>query len=263
MAAFFHDNSGQKEHYRRLVSGRLATKNMFSCGYYERFDPFIFEQKPFLKAVYDDIFKEWFPSPVDSILDIGCGTCLYWPVLKNYSRSITGVDSSAEMLGAASGLIRKMGWDNARLIQYDGLRMDFPESSFDAIVCLDLLHHVSDLKQMLPQISRFLKPGGRLFILEPNALNPLIFIAHFIPAEERRAIMRNFAPNFRRLLSPYFKDIRIKYDFLIMSSGSDTGLRLTRRIGRLLTAFFPPFKYLGFRMILSMHKPDNIKKHAD
>lgn len=263
MAAFFRDNLGQKEHYRRMVNGRRPTKNLFSCGYYERFDPFIFEQKPFLRSVYDDIFKEWFPSRVDSILDIGCGTCLYWPVLKNYSRSITGVDSSAEMLSAASGLIRKMGWDSVKLVQYDGYRLDFPEGSFDAIVCVDLLHHVSHLEQMLPQIFYLLKPGGRLFILEPNALNPLIFVAHLIPAEERRAITRNFAFKFRRLLSPYFQDIQIRYDFLIMSVSSESGLRMVRKIGRLLTAFFPPFRYLGFRMMLSMRKPNNIKKYAD
>lgn len=262
MASFFPTTEEQDRHYRRVISGRRPTTKLFSCGYHERFDPFMLERKPFLAEVYEKIFAEWFPRPVEAVLDIGCGTGLYWPILQRHCQTITGIDASPAMLEEAHRLVQKMGWRNVNLVQYDGHSLSYPDESFDVVLCMDVLHHIPDLNGVLPQLHRVLKLGGRLVALEPNVMNPLIFIAHLIPAEERHAITRNFAPRLRQFLSPYFDEIEFRYDFLVMSIETEIQLRMVSRVGTWLSDIFPPFRHLGFRLNLSARRRSDVRPRS-
>src|SRR3989442_1233368 len=41
-----------------------------------------------------------------------------------------------------------------------GEQLPYPDESFDAVVCLDVLEHVSDVESVLGEVRRVLKPGG-------------------------------------------------------------------------------------------------------
>lgn len=58
-------------------------------------------------------------------------------------------------------------------LQADCEQTQFPENSFDAILCSGMLHHL-DLSYALPELRRILKPGGSVFALEALDYNPVI-----------------------------------------------------------------------------------------
>lgn len=49
----------------------------------------------------------------------------------------------------------------------DGAKLPFPDDSFDAVFCLEVLEHVPEPAMVMQEISRVLKPGGRAWISMP------------------------------------------------------------------------------------------------
>jgi len=47
-------------------------------------------------------------------------------------------------------------------------RLPWPDASMDAITCMQLVEHLRDLKPMLEEIARLLKPAGRVFFETPH-----------------------------------------------------------------------------------------------
>lgn len=62
------------------------------------------------------------------------------------------------------------GWDYSGLDTVANLRhLPFPGSSFDAAVCIQTLEHVDDPFQVIGEVGRVLKPGGRFYLSAPQA----------------------------------------------------------------------------------------------
>jgi SAM-dependent methyltransferase len=49
----------------------------------------------------------------------------------------------------------------------DGLKIPFPAESYDAILLLDVFHHLPDVKEFLQEAVRTLVVGGRIIMIEP------------------------------------------------------------------------------------------------
>ena len=250
---FFQDNISQDKHYKHLVEKRLPQRSIFTAGYYERFDPFLLDNKPFMVEVYNEIFSQFFHESARNLLDVGCGTGLYWPVLSKYCDHIIGVDFSETMIAEARRLIEVKSLKNVKAFVQNGEKLDFPAGSFDTILCMDVLHHIPDIKSAIRNFHYLLKPGGRLLAVEPNTCNPLMFIVHLIPREERLAIIRNYAPVLRKLFSPYFKNIRFHYINYIASAASENQLKRLKLLGKFLTAV-PFLRTLCLRQIIIMER---------
>lgn len=61
-------------------------------------------------------------------------------------------------------------WDYTGLDSIGDLReLPFPDQSFDAAVCVQTLEHVNDPFQVIAEIGRVLKPGGRFYLSAPMA----------------------------------------------------------------------------------------------
>ncbi|MFN2256764.1 MAG: class I SAM-dependent methyltransferase [Candidatus Promineifilaceae bacterium] len=61
-------------------------------------------------------------------------------------------------------------WDYSGLDTVGDLReIPFPDDSFDAAVCVQTLEHVNDPFQVIGEIGRVLKPGGRFYLSAPQA----------------------------------------------------------------------------------------------
>jgi len=68
-------------------------------------------------------------------------------------------------------------WDNDRLdIVSDITTISVPDTSFDAILCTEVLEHVPDAVAALNEFTRILKPGGNLLVTAPFAS-----LTHFAP----------------------------------------------------------------------------------
>ena len=62
---------------------------------------------------------------------------------------------------------------NTRFVQGDCEATELPDDTFDTIICCGMLHHL-DLEIAFTELSRILKPGGRILCVEALANNPLI-----------------------------------------------------------------------------------------
>ncbi|MBF0611807.1 MAG: class I SAM-dependent methyltransferase [Magnetococcales bacterium] len=99
-------------------------------------------------------------SPKDvSILDLPVGTGrMSFTLLKEGFTRVTGADYSPQMLTAAA---QRCGAD-LTLNRQDAMSTDWPDATFDIIICLRFTFHTEDIQKLLIEFHRLLKPGGRL-----------------------------------------------------------------------------------------------------
>ena len=61
-------------------------------------------------------------------------------------------------------------WDTTKIdIRSDIANIPQPDSSFDAVVCTEVLEHVPEPTKALEEFTRLLKPGGKLILTAPFA----------------------------------------------------------------------------------------------
>jgi SAM-dependent methyltransferase len=61
-------------------------------------------------------------------------------------------------------------WNYSRLDAIcDLARLAFPANTFDGVLCTQVLEHVPEPQQVLREIARVLKPGGRVFLSAPQS----------------------------------------------------------------------------------------------
>lgn len=93
------------------------------------------------------------------VLDIGCGGKPYKRLFHDPMN-----DVYAEGVTAWTGLdMRPVGE-----IVADVCAIPLEDATFDTVLCVDTLSYVFDLQAAFSEMVRVLKPGGRLFVIEPN-----------------------------------------------------------------------------------------------
>lgn len=196
----------QEDHYRGIVGGNRSTR-FARCGYQDRFDPFRLSAQPRIASFYQDLFSEIAPdAPYKRILDIGCGTGLYFEWLGALAERVDAVDASQEMLAVARKFTIARGLEHIHLQTAQAENLPFESETFDGVIALDMLHHVEDAEKLLKEVRRVLKKDGFFLVLEPNIRNPLIGLAHLLLPEERRALKRNMPRTLRAFLSTGFQE---------------------------------------------------------
>ena len=96
------------------------------------------------------------------VLEVAIGTGLNLPFYPEGVR-LTGVDFSPAMLAQARERARQLG-RTVELVEGDAQALDFPDSSFDTVVCTFSLCSVPDDRQAIAEMRRVLRPGGRLLL---------------------------------------------------------------------------------------------------
>jgi 2-polyprenyl-6-hydroxyphenyl methylase / 3-demethylubiquinone-9 3-methyltransferase len=93
------------------------------------------------------------------VLDVGCGGGLLAEELARLGCLVTGIDPSRRSLEAARAHARASGLD----IDYvHGVAEALPadDGAFDAVLCCDVLEHVTDLGATIREAARVLRPRG-------------------------------------------------------------------------------------------------------
>lgn len=98
-------------------------------------------------------------------LGAGNGTIARWMADHLPSAQITATELTLEHLQAEDH-------ENLTFLRHDVTRDQFPEAVFDLIHTRWLLHHLPDRERIMPEITKWLSPGGHLVLEEP-ALFPL------------------------------------------------------------------------------------------
>ncbi|HEX4847661.1 MAG TPA: class I SAM-dependent methyltransferase [Novosphingobium sp.] len=106
------------------------------------------------------------PLAAGKVFEIGCGgginQTFYDPAKVS---SFSGMDPSAKGLEFTREAVARKGWQ-ADVRQGFGEAIPFPDASFDCVVCTFTLCSVESQAQTLRELSRILRPGGRLLYAE-------------------------------------------------------------------------------------------------
>ena len=121
--------------------------------------------------------------PGHRVLDIAGGTgdlTMKFSDLVGADGQVVLADINASMLQVGRGRLMDRGYaGNIEYVQADAEHLPFPDNSFNAVSIAFGLRNVTDKDQALRDMTRVLKPGGKLLVLEfSKPTNPLLSKAY-------------------------------------------------------------------------------------
>jgi SAM-dependent methyltransferase len=127
----------------------------------------------FRSALKTDLFDE---AMTDGIV----------PVMRESADSITGIDSSAEVVERVGGRSPNLDVRTA-----DVRRLPFDQGSFDLVVSISTLDHLESVREIedaIIELARVLAPGGTLALTVDNRANPAVALRNLLPGAPLRRI---------------------------------------------------------------------------
>lgn len=121
------------------------------------------------------------------VLDVGCGPGHYSLALEARGAMVAAVELSHAQLCGGAHLPRGPVVGDAR-------SLPFPDATFDAVLCSNMLEHTPDPLIAIDEIERVLRPGGWAYLSWTNWLSPwgghAIAPLHYLGAERGLRIYR-------------------------------------------------------------------------
>lgn len=155
-----------------------------------------------------------------TVLDLGCAGGFMAEALARRGAQVTGIDpaegavASARAHAAAEGLA----------IRYDtgmGEALPYRDATFDAVVCVDVLEHVTDLDAVLTEVERVLRPGG-WFLFDTINTGWLAWLVVVVGAERVLGLLPRGTHNPAKFIAA--RDLRSRLTRLRFSVGPFRGL---------------------------------------
>jgi len=117
------------------------------------------------RRLFGEDNREWAVSRAEGdVLEIAVGTGLNLPFY-DPAQSVVGIDLSPAMLEIARARAHDIGRD-VDLREGDAHQLTFDDGSFDSVVCTFSLCNVPDPDRALAEMSRVLRPDGRLILVD-------------------------------------------------------------------------------------------------
>lgn len=228
----FYSSKFQKEFYDTLGQRKEKNRGLFSCGYEERYDPGLIINNEHAYHLFKNLFSDFLGRNKKGIvLDLCSGSGIHLPLLSQLSRATIGADLSLELLRGAQETKRALRLDNVLLFQAQAESLPLKESVCDAVIIIDAIHHVENQKRVMEELKRVSRNHTPVLLIEPNISNPLVFLAHRIPREERGALRLNTTKGLRHLLSAYFDEVQVKpFNYIAGRKSSFVGRAISRSI---------------------------------
>ena len=121
----------------------------------------------FTEAMRDAAIARARLTPDAVVADLGTGTGFVIQGLAPHVAWVYGLDESPEMLAVARRNLAV--FDNVELLGARGDALPLPDGSLDAVFGNMYLHHTPDPAAAIAEITRVLRPGGRLVLTDLDA----------------------------------------------------------------------------------------------
>lgn len=155
------------------------------------------------KAWRKETMKRMNVKPGQTALDVCCGTA-DWSIALSEAvgpkGSVTGLDFSQNMLKIGQQKIKDLDLQNVNLIHGNAMKLPFEDNSFDFVTIGFGLRNVPDYMQVLEEMNRVLKPGGKAVCLETSQPTLPIF-KHFFTI-----YFRYIMPMFGKIFAKSYKE---------------------------------------------------------
>lgn len=157
------------------------------------------------------------------VLDIACGEGYGSYLLADCAKSVLGVDVAADAIAHAATKYQR---SNLRYVHGSATSVPLQDDSVDLVVSFETLEHLREHDDMLAELRRVLRPGGRVIISSPDRRfyseatghkNP--FHLRELSCDEFCGLLARFFPHCRLLRQ------RVVHGSLIVPEGSMSGFR--------------------------------------
>jgi cyclopropane fatty-acyl-phospholipid synthase-like methyltransferase len=161
-------------------------------------------------------------APGDRVLDAGCGTGKYWPILLAAGLTVLGTDQSQAMLDVATAKHPHVTTRRLALQDLVGSGL----SGFDAVLCIDAIENVGpeDWPGVVSGLRGALRPGGTAYLtveLPDEPLDPVETDdadAPLVPGEVLRDGAYHFYPSVEDA-SAWLRDGGFRLDEVVEADG--------------------------------------------
>jgi ubiquinone/menaquinone biosynthesis C-methylase UbiE len=125
------------------------------------------------RMVFKDFEKRVGNPSGKSILDYGSGSGGVSIAFAENGARMKGVEVDSRLVGIAEQHVALYDLPHKpEFLHYDGRNLPFPNESFDAVISISVLEHVTDPVRYIAEASRVLKPEGHFYLAFPNRLWP-------------------------------------------------------------------------------------------
>ncbi|MBP1907491.1 demethylmenaquinone methyltransferase/2-methoxy-6-polyprenyl-1,4-benzoquinol methylase [Paenibacillus turicensis] len=166
-------------------------------------------------------------SQGDSAIDLCCGTCDWTISMAQASRGpITGLDFSENMLAVGKSKVQQQGLnDIITLVQGNAMALPFDDNTFDYATIGFGLRNVPDLKQVLSEMKRVVKPGGMVVCLELSkpTWQPFKGLYYFY--------FKNLLPMLGKIFAKRYEQYKWLPDSLVQFPGREELLQIFQETG--------------------------------
>ncbi len=120
------------------------------------------------------MIRRWGRPDGARVLVDGCGVGMYVRALRAYTPYIHALDIEAERVAKAATVV-----PDAHFTVAAAEALPYADGSFDLVLSHEVIEHVADDRQVLREMMRVLRPGGRAVIFCPNRLHPFETHGHY------------------------------------------------------------------------------------
>jgi len=212
-----------KEHYTSLVEGKLKRR---IGGIQNRYSYNYVMNNPSVKKYFLPFLDRQIGSS-DVVLDYGCGAGVLLQIISSFCKEVHGFDVVPAFIDVAKESLNKECIKNAFAYNYDEFSTEFQENCFDTVIINDVLHHMENPLDAIQNAFKFLKPEGKLIIIEPNILSPAMLISQVFDPNEHKWLKMGYFEYYRKICEKKFEIIEKGFFPVVYGQSSKLVLAIT------------------------------------
>ncbi|MDD0852507.1 class I SAM-dependent methyltransferase [Halobacteriovorax sp. GB3] len=205
-----------KDFYNNLMTGE--EKRSF-LGKDARYNPINLMNREIVRS---NFLKEITPllNKEDKVLDFGCGPGTFTFLASKHCKEIKAVDISSGFIKEAKHFQSELEIDNIDFSLVEPNVLPFEDESFDAVLLMDVIHHLEDIEAGLKEVLRVLKKDGKILVFEPNKLNPLIYLVHLLDKTEWGLLQLGTPAKYRSIMKGKAEIAHIRFNGIVIGPDS-------------------------------------------